>query len=331
MLKKIFKISLAAIVSLFVLLVIVLYIASRTIPFYNNPKLGMNFNRAYAQYLGVDWQEAYLAILNDLKAPAVRLSAPWDELEAKEGVYDFSTLDWQIERAKEKNVEVILAIGRKLPRWPECHDPDWLKGLDEKTAQEKLLKLMKTIVERYKNDENITIWQVENEPFAFWFGICPPVDRNFIEQEVNLVHSLDSRPVMMTESGELSTWIAAARRADVLGISLYRIVWNKLIGYFHYHLPIIHYRGKAGLLSPWVKDFIITELQTEPWSQGDIRKMSSKEAIKAMSPEDIKQSVAYVKKVGFREVYLWGAEWWYYKKVNGDSIYWDVAKEIFAE
>jgi hypothetical protein len=38
----------------------------------------------------------------------------------------------------------------------------------------------------------------------------------------------------------------------------------------------------------------------------------------------------YALKTGFDEIYFWGAEWWYYRKVNGDDSFWNISKKIFS-
>ena len=74
-----------------------------------------------------------------------------------------------IEEAGKRNVELILVIGRKLPRWPECHAPFWADKLPEPEKQEKILAVMRKEIERYKDTENLYLWQVDNEPFlAIW-------------------------------------------------------------------------------------------------------------------------------------------------------------------
>ena len=45
----------------------------------------------------------------------------------------------QIEQAAIRNVKVILAVGQKLPRWPECYIPGWAAG-----NQDALLKYIET-------------------------------------------------------------------------------------------------------------------------------------------------------------------------------------------
>jgi len=55
----------------------------------------------------------------------LRLVAYWQKIEPEQGKYSFEDLDWQIKEAEKRDIEVILVIGRKVSRWPECHIPEW--------------------------------------------------------------------------------------------------------------------------------------------------------------------------------------------------------------
>ncbi|MBI4119635.1 MAG: EamA family transporter [Parcubacteria group bacterium] len=88
---------------------------------------GITFSQKFSRELGLNWKENYEAILNDLNAKHLRLIAYWDLIEPEDGKFDFADLDYQIRRAEENGAEIILVIGQKVPRWPECHYPEWIK------------------------------------------------------------------------------------------------------------------------------------------------------------------------------------------------------------
>ena len=122
---------------------------------------GVTFSPVYARdELGLDWREAYLAVLDDLKVDRIRLSAYWDEIENSKGSYDFTDLDFQVSEAGKRNVNMIVAVGRRLPRWPECHDPWWLNGMNSVEVEQRQLKFVREVIERYAGNENIIYWQV---------------------------------------------------------------------------------------------------------------------------------------------------------------------------
>ena len=320
------------------ILIIVVFLAViiSTIYFIFIPKredvtYGVTFSKPFAEHLGLNWKETYLAILDDAGAKRVRLSSYWTEVEPQKDIYSFTDLDWQIEEAEKRGVKMIIVLGQKQPRWPECHIPRWAGELDENERQEELLEIIEKVVERYKDKKNITAWQVENEPFLR-FGECPKLDKDFLDKEIDLVRSLDSRPVIISDSGELGTWYNAANRADILGTTLYRIVWDKYLGYVHYPVASISYRIKAAIIMyvTGVEKVIIVELQAEPWGPKAIVDTPLDEQYKSMSLEQFRENVDYVKRIRFSEAYLWGAEWWYWLKTekNDDSI-WEEAKKVF--
>lgn len=294
---------------------------------------GVTFSKRYTIDLGLDWQKVFLAILDDLKVKKIRIMAYWDEIEAEERIYNFADLDWQVEEIEKRGGEIILAVGRRMPRWPECFEPEWTKELSEKDKQEKILAFISETINHYKSRKSIKIWQVENEPFLRTFGKCPWPDKKFLDKEIALVRHLDpGRPIMMTESGEFSTWVGGARRADILGTSLYRKVWSKWLGYVKYPIPPIFYQRKSNLIKFLfdLDEIIAIEVQAEPWGNKPTQEMSADEQDISMSFEAFEDVLEYTRQAGFEKGYAWGVEWWYWRKNNfNDPRFWDRAKELF--
>lgn len=299
-----------------------------------NLSFGVTFSKKYALDLELNWQKTYLAILDDLKVSSVRLIAYWDEIEKVQDEFDYTDLDWQIKQAVDRNITISLVIGRRAPRWPECHDPKWLANLAPLAIQQQQLEFLKAVVERYKDNPSIVAWQIENEPLFAWFGQCPKPSKNFLKQEVNLVKSLDSRPIIITDSGELNHWQGAGSVGDVLGVTMYRIVWNKYFGFWDYFfLPPAFYRYKADITKFFHKnldDIIVTELQMEPWTQDQrMIELSLEEQQKSFTLERFRNNIEYVKKTGFTRVYLWGVEYWYFLEQKGYPEIWQEAKKLW--
>ncbi len=292
---------------------------------------GVSFSGAYAGYFDLDWRQTYTDILDDLKVRALRIPAYWEEIEPSRGNYQFADLDWQLLEAKKRNAFVILAIGRKLPRWPECHLPEWAKKLNEEEQDRAALAYLAKVVSRYKSYSSIRYWQVENEPFFPFGEKCKTISRDFLKKEIALVKSLDNRPVVITDSGELSSWIGTASLADILGISMYRVSWNKLFGYLFYPVFPAFYRERANLIKYLVSDVIVTELQVEPWAPTDIKFLPLEEQYKSMNLERFRDNIEFARRAGFTEVYLWGVEWWYWLKVRGNDTFWNESKKLFIE
>jgi len=297
---------------------------------------GINFSQKQAQALGLDWRETYLAILDDLGAKKIKISAHWDLLEKSSGVYDFSELDWQLNQLADRQGKAILVIGMKTPRWPECHMPDWAKSLSKENQQKVILQLLEKMVLRYRQHSAILAWQVENEPL-FPFGECPWRDKKFLGKEVALVKSLDpSRPIIVSDSGETPLWwnIAGIAGVDMVGATMYRQVWfNSLHRQLSYPFPSVFYQRKAKLVEQiFGKKVICVELQAEPWGEKLIQYISVDEQIKIMSLEKFQSNLDYAESSGLDTFYLWGGEWWYFlKEKQGNDSFWQKAKTVFGQ
>lgn len=294
---------------------------------------GVTFSTLYTDELGLDYQDLFQEILGDLGVRNFRLIAYWPEIEPQSGEYDFRKLDWLLDKVGEYDGKVIFTLGRRVPRSPECHIPDWASELNEKDQQEKVLSLIGKIVNRYKSRSEIVAWQVENEPFlpvTSNLGKCPGLDVDFLEREIFLVKSLDARPVIITDSGELSDWVRAYKRADIFGTSIYRVIWVGA-GYFHHPFSPEFFFVKENLvkLLYGTKKIITVELQAEPWGPEQTYLLDIEERRKSMDLEQLKSNIAFAEEVGHSEVYLWGVEWWYWEKSQGYGEFWEEAKKSF--
>lgn len=300
----------------------------------NEPKMGVTFSARYAQDIGLDWKQTYLAMLDDLKVRNIRVPIYWDLVEKNDGDYDFSDVDWQLAEAQKREANIILVLGQKVPRWPECFVPSWI-GNDGANRKEKLLAFEKIAVERYRdNHPEIKRWQVENEPFLN-FGICPPMDSALLDQEIAQVRNLDpSRPIVVTDSGELSLWVKAAKRADVFGTTMYREVFSENMGHWHYPIGPNFFKAKELLIKLFAnqKEPIVIELQGEPWVGGWTTSFPLEVQLESMNAQKLEDNIIFAKKTGMREIYLWGVEWWYWMKVqNSNPTLWEKAREFFPQ
>ncbi len=295
-------------------------------------KFQLSFSQIYANSLGLDWHKVYQASLRELQPEKIRISAYWTEIEKTPSEYDWTDLDWMIKKAKENQTKILLTFGIKAPRWPECYIPKFYQS-NKAERETALLRFEKKLLKRYKGEKNIIMWQVENEPFLP-FGDCPvgTIDKELLEREISLVKSIDKkRPIMVTDSGELSSWFSAAKRADIFGTTLYRIIYKKPFGYIHYPLSPNFFRIKAWLIKVFVDQdkVIISELQAEPWTTGWVKEVSLKEQYKSMNTEKFHQIIDYAQKTRFKESYLWGVEWWYWLKEEQKAPQmWKAAKKI---
>jgi hypothetical protein len=296
---------------------------------------GVTFSQSQTEKLGLEPEKLFAEILYDLGAKKLRLSAYWNEIESARGTYDFSHIDWQIDAAEQAGASVILAVGIRLPRWPECHYPDWAKGLAEKQIQESALEYIEATIVHYKDKNNIIAWQIENEPFLPYFGECPEPDSVFLDREIALARGLDSRPIIITDSGELSVWIPAARRADIFGTTMYRDTYSsKFNRYAHYPSEPGFFRFKKNIAGLFAhpQDWIVIELAAEPWGPRPFQDLSPAERSRTMDFDKFKDMIEFSSRTGFKEFYLWGAEWWAWEREKRDNpALWNYAKELFNQ
>lgn len=330
--KKILHIFLGVVVLLLTLYAVLWLQSRQTFPL----TYGVSFSHRHAAWLGLDWKKTYLAILNDLRPNIIRLSAFWEEVEPDQDRFDFSSLDWMMGEARKHGTNVLLTVGQKSPRWPECYVPVWARRLQNDEYERRLLNFVEKIVERYRAHPALEIWQVENEPYIkFDFGDCAYFDSKLFPKEVSSARSLDpSHRIATTDSGELGFWKRTHATGDIFGTTVYRVVQTPRGWYLHYRfLPPGFYYFKSRILSIPYGDFIISELQAEPWIRGgDPRVASISEQERSLNSEQLKKNIEFARHVGASRAYLWGAEWWYWmKETKGDARYWQIIKELLAE
>lgn len=329
-----FKISILVFIVLFVSLMLFMKIFpgdKSDLVIERNPDFfGITFSKKYAYELGLDWKKVYLAILDDLKAKQVRIPIYWDDIEKEKDVFSYQDYDFIITEGAKRNVKFVINIGWRLPRWPECHAPNWTNKQSIEETQAGVLLMIEKTVNRYKDNPAVIYWQLENEPFLDFFGLCPPSDEEFFKRELELLKSLDKRPVIVSGPGELNMWKKEAKYGDLFGTTIYRVVWNRWLGYTRYPVPPSFYRLKAWLVDIPEDKRIIAELQAEPWvPQGKIIHLSNQEANYSFSVDQFKENLKYALDTRFKKAYLWGVEWWYWQYEHGDKRFWELAKTLF--
>lgn len=292
---------------------------------------GVTFSKTHAAYLGLDWKQTFLAILDELKVTDIRIPLYWNDIAPHENELRFTDYEWMIVEAEKRDVRVILVLGSRVPRWPECHEPAWLDAISLK--DEKRIALISAEVQAFRHFKNISAWQVENEPFFGVFGNCHTITKELLAREIDAVRALDSRPVLVTDSGELSSWLRTSHFGDMFGFTMYRTTWNKWLGYQTFFFRPVTYFRKALIvarLRPNIKKFIGVELQMEPWLKNSQKKQSIDEQRALFTVRDFRKNLQFARNSGFNEHYLWGVEWWYYLHASqGDSSLWNEAKKLW--
>ena len=330
--KRVLKILLA--------MLLVLLISAMLLDWYykqqNNDQpreLGVSFSIKASQGFGLNWQENYLALLEDLGFRDLRLMSYWDLIEKSPGEYDFADLDWQFEQAERFGAKIDLAIGLRQPRWPECHQPDWVSGLDYGQRDQKLNQFISEVVERYRTSTALSAYQLENEYSNKHFGDCDYDRSNSrLQAEYDLVRSIDpDHPVRINVSNQSGIPLRKPL-GDQIGFSIYFQAHFDLFGRdnsWRFILPSYWHTVRAGLVKLLDKrDVFVHEFQLEPWGDKPIAEMSIEEQLGYIDSEEVEGRLRYLEKTGIREYYLWGGEWWYYLKTRGEYSIWEAVSNI---
>lgn len=303
-----------------------------SLPMGGGERAGVTFSRTYTQELGLDPEEVLINILDDLQVRLFRIPAYWSLIEARPDVWTYDWLDNDLNNIADRGGTVTLAVGEKLPRWPECWIPEWARQMPPEEREQAVLRYLEKTITRYKDHTAVEMWQIENEP-GFPFGTCPPVRREFIDQELALIKNLDqTRPIATTDSGELSIW-KLGRKVDLLGVSVYRVVIGPL-GIFRYWFipPQFYLRKGQATQGLWkFENFYISEFQMEPWTKRPSLTVTPlDEQMQTFDIQQMRENIDFARNTGISKIDYWGVEWWYWmKKVHNQPIFWEQAKTLF--
>lgn len=300
--------------------------------------MGATFIPSYAESLSLDAKETLDALTQSAGIRNFRLVSYWKELEPTPGQYNFERLDWQFKKVEEVGGTVTLSVGLRQPRWPECHAPDWAMQFDASERQARLQTFIKAVMAHYKDSPALVSYQLENEFLLESFGHCPKINPKDVVAEMADIKSVDdSRPVIISRSNNFPAVPIRQPVPDQYGISVYRRVWdgNLTKRYFDYPMPPLYYAFLAGMQKiVHGKPSILHELQAEAWPPNGqpIPQTSLEEQNKSINAERLQKTIKFGKDTGLRDIYLWGAEYWYYRMIRlNDPSLWNVASEAFRQ
>jgi hypothetical protein len=242
-----------------------------------------------------------------------RLMSYWDEIEITPGKYNFNYLDKQFRAIEKFGGSITLAVGKRQPRWPECHMPDWASNLSKDEWYKYLFEFISAVVKRYKNSSALKSYQLENEALLRAFGECKDGDysRKRLNKELKIIKSLDKKhPVIMSLSNNWGFPVFGPF-PDIFGISLYRINYSN--GKYRKSIfPVWWYELRAKIINIYTgKPVFIHELQAEPWGPKANHEMSKKQQYESMNPSQLKDNIVFAKQTNLHPIYLWGLEWWF--------------------
>lgn len=280
---------------------------------------------------------------------AVRLSLQWDEIEPREGEFDFSVPDALIASAGRNNATVMLSVGMKAQRHPEYYIPEWAtQGLtladgavisDEPLLRQRALVMIATAVGHYADSPVIDSWGAENEAYiASHRSDRWSLGRDYVAEVVRAIHENDprGRPVSINHAQHFvmdQRWRDALADSDILSQSMYpsrngRVLGVKVIANIMEIGPLMpNYAYQARLARGMGKQFWVTELQGEPWTEVDSRLITPESPSDNLSPAGLKANVRYARRTGAKRIYLWGAEWWLYQQALDDMSWLNAVRE----
>jgi hypothetical protein len=325
-------------------------------PFLNRSRklpqtLGTTFSQLQCQYMGLDYQETFRQVCA-LGFRRIRLGSYWNEIEAVENSFDFTKLDWLLEESQRQGIEIVLTVGMKAPRYPEYHFPQWLEArydtrdrtqpLDRNPAiAEYTMRFVDRVMQHTHKVPHIKYWQVENEPFAkMEITGERSLSPGFVRKEIEQVRSYlaPGQKILLTNAISLpdtqqeddAAFQVSLELADAVGINVYTKV---PISDTYYLEPQPAYWKK---LSDWRRALIqqgkeawIAEAQAEPWEPKQLVAMGDK-IYPSSSPQQMTLIVGRLSDMGYRNVLLWGCEYWYWHQVNGRSHWWQAVQGLMA-
>lgn len=336
--SKLHKVICLSVLALIIIIAGMWGIAEWYIVSQNNIPLtyGVTFVPDYAASLGVNPEQTMAALIN-IGVRQFRLTSYWSDIEPEPGKFNFSQLDWEFKMADQAHAKIILTVGLRQPRWPECHPPSWINTANKMSTWEpQLLAFMTKVINRYKNNPALQAYQLENEYFLKGFGDCNNYSRARLITEYNLLEKLDpSKPIIIGRSNNALGIPINKPTPSLYSISVYRRVWDAAVThrYLEYPWPAWYYAFLAGVQELYQhKNMIIGEMQAEAWAPDGktLTQISLHQQDKSMNATRLKHRFEFSKQTGMKDVIMWGAEYWYYRKVVlHDPTMWNVAKQEF--
>ncbi len=295
--------------------------------------IGVSFSQIQAERYGSDWKANYTALLDELGFKNIRIPAYWNRIEKSPGEYDFTELDWMVNEASKRNASIILLIGQKNMRYPECFYPTWLDITNTNDALARAEQMVKNVASHYKDNPTVKSWQLENEFLLKSFGKCPSqlLTNGQLAKELTALKSVDtSRPIILTQSDQFGFPVLGPF-GDTFGFSMYRWTWGKNQGYWKYPQNGTYFWWKASIISlVFNQNIKVHELQAEAWGPRGNEYLTYQEAAKTMNPAQFRDNIQYARDTKIKEIDLWGSEWWWHLKQQGHNEMWEEVKSLMV-
>jgi hypothetical protein len=314
-------------------------------------KLGTTFSQLQCGYLGINYQETFEQVCS-LGFNLIRLCSYWSEIERAPNTFDFTVLDWLLNTAAKYNIDVVLTVGMKAPRWPEFHFPNWVKDRYDTTSTgqpidsnhalaDLTMNFIQTVMNHTRGASCIKYWQIENEAFNqpdVTAGRCLSYD--FVRREIALARTLalPGQPMLLTNSINLSpvdfakhderAFKQSLSLADAVGVNVYNKT-QAFLGIYQTPLPVFWRKlasWRASLINAG-KEAWITEAQAEPWENNTLV-ATARPAYPSASPTSATDLAVTLGQLEYSPVLQWGCEYWYWHKLNGRASWWRAIERL---
>lgn len=321
---------------------------------------GTSYSFEQAGWYGLDGRKAYIELLDTVKPDWIRLPFFWGQMLGENGNLKIDDLEFAVLEAAKRDVKVVIALGLKTPYYPEYHLPDYI-ALQLKFGEkidtnhpitDDLLAIDEKLVSALSKYENISHWQVENEPFLANVNNWK-IDASLLKAEIAVVRESDpkKRPVILNHVGpavfdrEYKDILDLLSPGDVFGVNAYfktqgaylisfrifakeiKIPWPKALVW-----PVQSWVGFSPDLERIKKEteyrgikLWILEMQAEPYIRG--REDSMRKNL-SFSPNDLKDADKFLRSYKIESIGLWGAHFWQFREKAGDSAWTDTVKSI---
>ena len=125
--------------------------------------------------------DADLYNIVELGSNVIRIAEfAWHLMEKKEGEFDFTFFDRVLQKAKDKNLKVVMGTPTAtIPAWLAYKHPDIISEFEDRTKRvfggrhvycfnsphmyEYSEKIIRAMISHYKDEEQIIAWQIDNE------------------------------------------------------------------------------------------------------------------------------------------------------------------------
>lgn len=296
-------------------------------------KIGVTFDYEQCNNLGIDWKKA-LTYITKLRIPIVRIGLKWNKIEIEKDKFNWEIYDEMLQFLGKNNIESILCLGMKSPRWPEFFIPEWLDFKisnafrvlrSDDILRRRLFLFFEKAIERYSGSKCISSIQLENEPFLKAGPQKGRIDQLFLMEEFSYLETLTNLQVILNAqalptTGVLAEYLKGRNEykkklieiCDTFGVNIYERFEGKTLGGFKKTFKAgkfawIYLKKLIEYAESYKKNIFVTELQAEPWQLGEVN-LKDAYANRTCNPRMVLKNIQKLKNLGIETILLWGFE-----------------------